>query len=260
VPPSGLTRGGLKRREPGWHLPSFGLEPPSRADWPTSARDPKAEREELDDFARGVERAHGTADESAGTRDSRPRAGGLPETRPWDGAHAGPVAGGPPYGERVPGGTVYGGTPGGRGTGHPLPGGGVPGGQVPGTGRPVPGGGVPVPGVPIPGGRVPGGPAPDHAIQGNGASPRPADAAGQTGAHTAAPEPGPTRRGGLTRRVPGAQLDSSLRDDEPTRHDDVPPTDRSHTRNPDAERAALDSFLAGLARAEQAPHDAPANP
>jgi hypothetical protein len=156
----------------------------------------------------------------------------------------GPVAGGSLYGERVPGGTVFGGTPGGRGPGGP-----------------VPGGGVSVPGVPIPGGRIPGGPAPDHAIQGNGASARPADTAGHSGAHAAPTDPGPPRRGGLTRRVPGAQLDSSLRNDEPTRHDDdVPPTDRPHTRNPDAERAALDSFLAGLARAEQAPHDAPANP
>ncbi len=51
-------------------------------------------------------------------------------------------------------------------------------------------------------------------------------------------------RGGLTRRVPGANLSEALRAAE------LPSAPKPVTRDPDAERDALHSFLDGLARAE----------
>jgi anti-sigma regulatory factor (Ser/Thr protein kinase) len=158
--PPGTTRHGLTRREPGWHLPSFGLEQTSRADWPTVARDPDTEQSEMEDFARGIQRVGNGNGNGNGT-----------EPRPEQ-----PAPADPPPADQV---------------------------------RPSPADAPP--------------PAPVR--------PRPVSA---------------PSRGGLTRRVPGAQLDHALRaDDGPAAH---PPA-----RNPEAERAALESFLAGLARAEETP-------
>jgi signal transduction histidine kinase len=63
-------------------------------------------------------------------------------------------------------------------------------------------------------------------------------------------------RGGLTRRVPGTHLDRSLYSD---RTSPQLATHSTQTRNPTAERAELDSFVAGVARATGVPSDVPAN-
>jgi hypothetical protein len=63
-------------------------------------------------------------------------------------------------------------------------------------------------------------------------------------------------RGGLTRRAPGTHLDRSLRGDHASPQ---LATHSTQTRDPAAERAELDSFVAGVARATDAPSDAPAN-
>ncbi|HEV7897859.1 MAG TPA: ATP-binding protein [Planosporangium sp.] len=70
------------------------------------------------------------------------------------------------------------------------------------------------------------------------------------------PEQPSSTRGGLTRRVPGTHLDRSLRGDHASPQ---LATQRTQTRDPAAERAELDSFVAGVARAVESPSDAPAN-
>jgi hypothetical protein len=70
------------------------------------------------------------------------------------------------------------------------------------------------------------------------------------------PERAPAIRGELTRRVPGTHLDRSLRTDH------VSPqlaTYGTQPRDPAAERAELESFVAGVARATGAASDARAN-
>jgi signal transduction histidine kinase len=67
---------------------------------------------------------------------------------------------------------------------------------------------------------------------------------------------GAAARGGLTRREPGTHLDRSLHaDGEPS----PTATHGAQLRDPDAERAELDSFIAGVARAVAAPTDAATN-
>jgi signal transduction histidine kinase len=70
------------------------------------------------------------------------------------------------------------------------------------------------------------------------------------------PERQSSSRGGLMRRVPGTHLDRSLRIDHAS---PKPATQGTQARDPDAERAELDSFVAGVARATAVPSDAPAN-
>jgi signal transduction histidine kinase len=65
-------------------------------------------------------------------------------------------------------------------------------------------------------------------------------------------QPGPEVRGGLTRRVPGTHMASNLRSAPPP----APvllPTVPAPARDPEAERAQLDDFMAGLARVNVAP-------
>ncbi|GII20897.1 histidine kinase [Planosporangium mesophilum] len=66
----------------------------------------------------------------------------------------------------------------------------------------------------------------------------------------------PPSHGGLTRRVPGSHLDRTLCGDHTS-----PPsaTGRTQSRDPLAERAELDSFVAGVARAVGTRSDAPAH-
>jgi signal transduction histidine kinase len=71
-----------------------------------------------------------------------------------------------------------------------------------------------------------------------------------------APERPSSTRGGLMRRVPGTHLDRSLRINHASPQ---LATQGTQTRDPNAERAELDSFVAGVARAKGAPSDAPAN-
>jgi hypothetical protein len=71
-----------------------------------------------------------------------------------------------------------------------------------------------------------------------------------------APERPPSTRGGLSRRVPGTHLDRSLRVSHASPQ---LATQSTQTRDPRAERAELDSFVAGVARAMGGPSDAPAN-
>ena len=68
-----------------------------------------------------------------------------------------------------------------------------------------------------------------------------------------APEAAPsTTRSGLTRRLPGTHLSEYLRSTGPR-----PATPaRTTSRDADAERAALDSFIDGLARAQVTPNQA----
>jgi signal transduction histidine kinase len=180
-PEAAVTNRGLRRRDPGEHLPSFGLEPQSRTDWPV-ARDPGAERAELEEFTRGVERATGQAPPAAAPS-----------------SQAAPYASAPVARAQVP---------------QALP--------------------------PAARAQVPQAPPPAAAS----ASAQPGGA-------------GPVRsRSGLTRRVPGSHLDHTLRSDDAPRREQAS-TPRKPARDPDAERAALDSFTAGLARAQQASTDAP---
>src|SRR6185503_13607422 len=65
-------------------------------------------------------------------------------------------------------------------------------------------------------------------------------------------QPEPEVRAGLTRRVPGTHMASNLRSAPPP----APvllPTVPPPARNPEAERAQLDDFMAGLARGNVAP-------
>jgi signal transduction histidine kinase len=63
-------------------------------------------------------------------------------------------------------------------------------------------------------------------------------------------------RGGLTRRVPGTHIDGALRVDQASPR---LATHSTQSRDPAAERAELDSFVAGVARATGASSDARAN-
>ncbi|NJC70760.1 sensor histidine kinase [Planosporangium thailandense] len=96
--------------------------------------------------------------------------------------------------------------------------------------------------------RQPGGHLPAFGMDLSGTEQPRADAA-------AASERAPAARGSLTRRVPGTHLDRSLRGDGTS--------DRSapgaQPRDPDAERAELDSFVAGVARAAGASRGVGAN-
>ena len=69
------------------------------------------------------------------------------------------------------------------------------------------------------------------------------------GNHQTAPE----IRGGLTRRVPGTHLASNLRGGPPPAP--VPAPAGHAGRDPEAERAQLDDFMAGLARGSVAPSE-----
>jgi hypothetical protein len=74
--------------------------------------------------------------------------------------------------------------------------------------------------------------------------------------------PGAVGRGGLSRRVPGAHLSeilqTELRHGDGKRGGTVAQTAPS-VRDPNAERAAIDSFVAGLTRASDPPADGPTN-
>ncbi|GAA1814184.1 nitrate- and nitrite sensing domain-containing protein [Planosporangium flavigriseum] len=70
------------------------------------------------------------------------------------------------------------------------------------------------------------------------------------------PEQASTMRGELTRRVPGAHLDRSLRVDHASPR---PAVHSTQTRDPVGERAELESFVAGVARATGAASDTRAN-
>jgi hypothetical protein len=71
--------------------------------------------------------------------------------------------------------------------------------------------------------------------------------------------PEPEVRGGLTRRVPGTHMASNLRSappPAPVMLPTVPPP----VRDPEAERAQLDDFMAGLARGNGAPGNSTDSP
>ncbi|HEV2784318.1 MAG TPA: hypothetical protein VGX25_33445, partial [Actinophytocola sp.] len=84
-----------------------------------------------------------------------------------------------------------------------------------------------------------------------------------------APGPAPAEHSGLTRRVPGANLAPGLRSQRIPKVSRAPdpgaaPADPAawtaiarRTRDPDAERAALDAFAKGLARADKPPDNDP---
>ncbi|WP_326945053.1 nitrate- and nitrite sensing domain-containing protein [Amycolatopsis sp. NBC_01307] len=71
------------------------------------------------------------------------------------------------------------------------------------------------------------------------------------------PVTAPISRDGLTRRVPGAQLAPGLRKQEAAGRPIARPVVNRAKRDPAAERAAFDSFAAGLAKADELTADTP---
>jgi signal transduction histidine kinase len=209
------TRGGLTRREPGWHLSVFGVDGAPRSQGPVrepaarppaSVRDPAAERAGIDAFQQGSARAaNAGADERGGA--ARTANAGADGVRSQDQ----PIANSTPTRSELAARGAFAASHSAPAASHSAP-------------------------------------AASHSAPAASHS-APADPHGMPGASHGMPAAARTapmqqRRGGLTRRVPGAHLDVALRDDERTG-----PARPKAIRDAEAEKAAMDSFRAGLARA-----------